>query len=63
VPPPLLLLEPELDEAEDVADEEAEDELGAAPDEPLSDELLELPLLLLADPALDDVEEDLLSVR
>jgi hypothetical protein len=57
----LLLLELELDEAGDVAEDE--DELDAEPDEPLSDEPPELPLVLLAVPALDEDEDDLLSVR
>ena len=61
MPPLLLPLEPELDEAEGVAEEE--DELDAEPDELLSEELLELPLPLLVAPALDDDEDDLLSVR
>jgi hypothetical protein len=55
-----LLLELELDEVEDVDEEEGE--LDAAPDELLSDEPLELPLLLLVAPVLDE-EDDLLSVR
>lgn len=57
----LLLLEPELDEVEGVAVEE--DELDAEPEELLSEELVELPLLLLVAPALDGDEDDLLSVR
>ena len=55
---PLLLLLPELDAAEDVDEEE-----DAGEDELLSEELLELPLLLAVDPALDDDEAGLLSVR
>ena len=57
----LLPLEPELDEVEGDAVEE--DELDAEPEELLSEELVELPLLLLVAPALDGDEDDLLSVR
>ena len=61
MPLALLPLDPELDEVEGVAVEE--DELDAEPEELLSEELVELPLLLLVAPALDGDEDDLLSVR
>ncbi len=54
--PLLLLLELELDAAED------EEALDVELDEPLSEDPPELPLLLLVDPVLDE-EDDLLSVR
>ncbi|HEU5356484.1 MAG TPA: hypothetical protein VFU65_18570 [Actinocrinis sp.] len=65
MPPLLLLLLPLLLEFVDAA-EDADEEDGAGdaePDELLSEELLELPLVLLVDPALDDDDDALLSVR
>ena len=57
-----MLLEFELELGLAAVEDEEDDGLDVELDELLSDDPLELPLLLLVDPVLDE-EDDLLSVR